>query len=147
MFPLVALATSLAGLLPVSPSHSRRTPGCLVHAHRPMRTSPCMNAQEDDDKRWVKPTGNPQLWWLDEWLESPSERAVRERAKRENIEKWGAILRQRDTFDDELPIGSGSTDGSSVSAGTGQAKAAEWKIVAASAALVLGLIAKAAGTW
>ena len=86
----------------------------------------------------LKPTGDPRLFWLDELLETPEERAERDRRKAENIQKWGSILSQQDTFDESL---------AGPASGTKSNSAGEWALVAASAPILAALAAKAAGVF
>ena len=92
------------------------------------------NEPRRDDSRLLKPTGDPRLWWLDELLENAEERTVREKAKRANIEKWGAILREADTFDEDTVTRSDSLKIN---------KRGEFILVALSAPVLLALFAHA----
>ena len=78
------------------------------------------------------------LFWLDEWTESPSERAERQRLVEANKAKWGAILRERDTFDDSV-VPSGSREAAKSSG--------EWVLVGLSAPILAALVTKAVGLW
>ena len=82
----------------------------------------------------LKPMGDPRLWWLDELLENAEERTVREKAKRANIEKRGAILREADTFDEDTVKRSDSLKIN---------KRGEFILVALSAPVLLALFAHA----
>jgi hypothetical protein len=120
---LVALAMAF---VPSTPPHLVRPAvrGVSITANEPRR----------DDSRLLKPTGDPRLWWLDELLENAEERTVREKAKRANIEKWGAILREADTFDEDTVTRSDSLKIN---------KRGEIILVALSAPVLLALLAHA----
>lgn len=75
-------------------------------------------------------------------LENNEERAERDALKKANMDKWGAILSAADTFDDEIDISDVRRSG-----GSSDAKASEWKLVAASAPVLLAILTKAGGVW
>ena len=68
-----------------------------------------MNEDGQQERRLLPKSGDPRLFWLDEWFDTPSERAERERLKQENIKKWGTILSAADTFDDDIVPGKPSS--------------------------------------
>ena len=122
---LVALAMAF---VPSTPPMLLFEKGC----HRGVSIT--ANEPRRDDSRLLKPTGDPRLWWLDELLENAEERTVREKAKRANIEKWGAILREADTFDEDTVTRSDSLKIN---------KRGEMILVALSAPVLLALLAHA----
>lgn len=83
-----------------------QVPHALLARHSTPRCYGVHCSSTDEEKRLVPRTGNPALVWFDEIFDTPSERADREQRAKENIAKWGVILRGADTFDDELPEGS-----------------------------------------
>ena len=126
--------TSMFGLLvALAMAFVPSTPPMLVHP-AVRGVSITANEPRRDDSRLLKPTGDPRLWWLDELLENAEERTVREKAKRANIEKWGAILREADTFDEDTVTRSDSLKIN---------KRGEVILVALSAPVLLALLAHA----
>lgn len=78
-------------------------PTTLLPAQRRVAHPPqCAERDDDAERRLIPRTDDPRLFWLDEWFDTPSERAARDAEKQKNIEKWGAILSQKDTFDDSI---------------------------------------------
>ena len=97
-------------------------------------------AEEEEERRLIPKSGDPRLFWLDEWFDTPSERAERDRLKAENQKKWGAILSAADTFDEDVDV-----PGSRAPAKKIIGLDPEWFLVVASAPILLGLSAKVLG--
>ena len=95
---------------------------------------------EDEERRLIPKSGDPRLFWLDEWFDTPTERAERDRLKAENQKKWGAILSGADTFDEDV-VSPGSRPPAKQILGLEP----EWFLVVASAPILLLLAAKALG--
>ena len=59
-------------------------------------------ACEQPEKRLFERTDVPALFFWDDWWDTPTERAARQREAEANIEKWGKILSAKDTFDETI---------------------------------------------
>ena len=59
------------------------------------------SAAKTQEKRLIPRLDNERwFWWLNEYFDTPSERAARRKLIDANKKKWGKILSNADTFDD-----------------------------------------------
>ena len=132
------LSTARAGPIPlVTTADGLSRPATLRATHITCQA-------EEPDKRLLKPTGDPRLFWLDELIETPAERAERDREKQKNMQKWGNILSQADSFDEDLAVSGRAASGGS---NDSEAASSEWLLVGASAPILLALLSKFIGVW
>eukprot|EP00966_Prymnesium_polylepis_P208597 4832853-Prymnesium_polylepis.2 len=144
----LAVPVAVTGLVATPPIG--RATVCSLRRHSPAaaasRSSPVAlrSGGQEEERRLVPRSGDPRLFWLDEWFDTPSERAERERMKQENIDKWGKILSAADTFDDAA-----ASDGSAKAQPAKMVLGlpSEWLLVGGSTPIILALLAKALGGW
>ena len=143
---MALLVTPTAGFLQQSRLSVGPTTFVLLASPWRQPAAVCSDANDGGQKasrQWLRPTGDPRLFWLDELIETPAERAERDQKKRENAAKWGAILSQADTFDESI------SDGKQTGPVTtsGEAKRGEMIVLLASLPIVAALAANVAGLW